>query len=107
MLNQNNRVRYQMLRAGAAAAVAFSVSVLPAQAQKTDKPEPSGPPVKVDPRNPSGNQMQPQGQTGPIHTQSGGAPASSPQGQSPPGMQAAPQGSDKTIRTEPGGAPRR
>jgi len=42
-------------------------------------------------------QLQPQGWTGPINTQSGGAPAESPQGQSPPGMQAAPEGSDKSI----------
>jgi hypothetical protein len=42
-------------------------------------------------------QLQPQGWTGPINTQSGGAPAESPQGQSPPGMQAAPQGSSKTV----------
>jgi hypothetical protein len=45
----------------------------------------------------SGDQQQPQGPTGPIHTQSGGAPAASPQGQTPPGMQAAPEGSSKTI----------
>lgn len=42
-------------------------------------------------------QLQPQGWTGPINTQSGGAPAESPQGQSPPGMQAAPDGSNKTV----------
>ena len=42
-------------------------------------------------------QQQPQGQTGPTETTSGGAPAESPQGQSPPGMQAAPEGSSKTI----------
>jgi hypothetical protein len=42
-------------------------------------------------------QLQPQGWTGPISTQSGGAPAESPQGQSPPGMQAAPEGSTKTV----------
>lgn len=42
-------------------------------------------------------QMQPQGQTGPITTTTGGAPAESPQGQTPPGMQAAPEGSSKTI----------
>lgn len=42
-------------------------------------------------------QLQPQGWTGPINTQSGGAPAESPQGQSPPGMQAAPEGSSKTV----------
>jgi hypothetical protein len=42
-------------------------------------------------------QKQPQGWTGPIDTGTGGAPASSPQGQSPPGMQAAPEGSLKTT----------
>jgi len=57
------------------------------------------------PANSSGNQMQPQGWTGPINTQSGGAPAESPQGQSPPGMQAAPQGSDKPVRADQGGVP--
>jgi len=50
--------------------------------------------------NPSGNVTQPQGNTGPINTKSGGAPAASPQGDSPPGMQAAPNGSDKTIKTD-------
>jgi hypothetical protein len=42
-------------------------------------------------------QKQAQGWTGPIDTGTGGAPASSPQGQSPPGMQAAPEGSSKTT----------
>ena len=42
-------------------------------------------------------QKQPQGWTGPTDTGTGGAPASSPQGQSPPGMQAAPEGSSKTT----------
>ncbi len=42
-------------------------------------------------------QLQPQGWTGPITTETGGAPADSPQGQSPPGMQAAPDGASKTI----------
>jgi hypothetical protein len=46
---------------------------------------------------PTQGQTQPQGPTGPLETTSGGAPASSPQGQSPPGMQAAPEGSSKTI----------
>ena len=40
---------------------------------------------------------QPQGNTGPIETRSGGAPAESPQGQTPAGLQAAPEGSSKTI----------
>jgi hypothetical protein len=43
------------------------------------------------------NQQTPQGPSGPLNTTTGGAPASSPQGQSPPGMQAAPEGSDKRI----------
>ena len=42
-------------------------------------------------------QEQPQGNTGPINTTRGGAPAESPQGQTPPGMQPAPDGSSKTI----------
>ena len=42
-------------------------------------------------------QKQPQGWTGPIETGTGGAPASSPQGQSPPAMQPAPEGSSQTT----------
>jgi hypothetical protein len=42
-------------------------------------------------------QLQPQGRTGPINTKPGGAPASSPQGETAPGMQAAPEGSSKTV----------
>ncbi|MGE3868677.1 MAG: hypothetical protein AB7F51_04085 [Pseudorhodoplanes sp.] len=45
--------------------------------------------------------MQPQGPAGPITTGSGGAPASSPQGQTPPNMQSAPEGSSKTIVDPP------
>ena len=44
---------------------------------------------------------QPQGNTGPLETKSGGARAESPQGQTPPGMQAAPEGSSKTIVDAP------
>jgi len=59
-----------------------------------DKPEyPNGRTVAPETKG----QMQPQGCTGPINTTTGGAPASSPQGQSPPGMQAAPEGSSKTT----------
>jgi len=46
-------------------------------------------------------EMQPQGWTGPTTTGVGGAPASSPQGETPPGTQAAPEGSSKTT-VEPG-----
>jgi hypothetical protein len=49
----------------------------------------------------AGGQMQPQGRTGPLDTKSGGAPASSPQGETPPGMQAAPHGSSEKIDTPP------
>jgi hypothetical protein len=50
--------------------------------------------------NPSGSVMQPQGKTGPIVTKRGGAPASSPQGETPAGMQADPKGSGKNITSE-------
>ena len=50
-----------------------------------------------------GSVMQPQGGTGPIITKSGGAPASSPQGDTPPGMQPAPKGSNKKINTDQSG----
>jgi hypothetical protein len=53
--------------------------------------------------NPSGTAIQPQEKTGPINTKAGGAPASSPQGETPAGMQAAPNGSGKTIRTDKNG----
>ena len=43
-------------------------------------------------------QAQPQGPTGPLETKSGGAPASSAQGDTPPGMQVDPTGSpEKTV----------
>jgi hypothetical protein len=50
--------------------------------------------------NPSGSVMQPHGKTGRIVTKRGGAPASSPQGETPAGMQAAPEGSGKKITSE-------
>ncbi len=43
-------------------------------------------------------QGQPQGDPGPLNTKSGGAPASSPQGETPPGMQSAPDGSSKPTK---------
>lgn len=49
------------------------------------------PPDMADKKTP------PKGAAGPMETESGGAPAESPQGQSPPGMIAAPEGSSKTI----------
>ena len=62
--------------------------------KNTDKPEyPNGRTVTPETKG----QLQPQGWTGPINTTTGGAPASSPQGQSPPGMQGAPEGSSRTT----------
>ena len=79
-------------------AAAFIVSAATmALAQST----PPTPPKSTDP---SGSVSQPQGETGPIVTKSGGAPASSPQGDTPAGMQAAPKGSSKTIQTDAKGA---
>ncbi len=61
----------------------------------------TAPPVSDPTNNPAANaaasnpaiaapaQAQPQGHSGPITTTTGGAPASSPQGDSPPGMQPA------------------
>jgi hypothetical protein len=79
---------------GFAAALLLSLSVTSAYSQS----QPAGQPTKE-----SGNQPQPQGETGPINTKSGGAPASSPQGETPPGMQSAPQGSNATVKTETSG----
>lgn len=62
----------------------------------------TAPPVSDPTNNPAANtaasspagaapaQEQPQGHSGPITTTTGGAPASSPQGDSPPGMQPTP-----------------
>ena len=81
----------------------FATSVSLAYAQQTtppasavpnkDSPHSTGRTVVPDKQG----ENQPQGPTGPINTESGGAPASSPQGETPPGMQSAPQGSSKTI----------
>jgi hypothetical protein len=71
---------------------------LPSTLAQSDKPAPSsphstGPSVSPEDKG----QQQPQGQTGPLETKSGGAPAESPQGQTPGGMQPAPDGSSKTM----------
>ena len=42
----------------------------------------------------------PQGQTGPLNTGSGGAPAESPQGETPPNMQSAPAGSSDAPKAK-------
>jgi hypothetical protein len=50
--------------------------------------------------NSSSSVTQPQGKTGPINTEAGGAPASSPQGDTPAGMQPVPKGSIKKIEND-------
>jgi hypothetical protein len=51
-------------------------------------------------------QRQPQESTGPINTGSGGAPASSPQGDTPAAMQATPQGSpEQAVQGAPSNRP--
>lgn len=52
-------------------------------------------PLNESPKSDTG-QAQPQGQTGPLTTGKGGAPAANPQGGTPPNMQVAPEGSSKT-----------
>jgi hypothetical protein len=82
----------------------FATGIAVAQTPATDSKQPADSSQSTG-RSPSdadknGGQMQPQGPTGPLNTTSGGAPASSPQGQTPPGMQSAPEGSSKTIVDE-------
>jgi hypothetical protein len=82
----------------AAICIAFGASLALAQASPPEKsagdsPHSTGRTVSPETKG----QQQPQGDTGPTHTTSGGAPAESPQGQTPPGMQSAPDGSSKTI----------
>ena len=62
-------------------------------AKPADSPHSTGRTVSPD----TEGKKQPQGDTGPLTTTTGGAPADSPQGQTPPGMQSAPDGSSKTI----------
>ena len=75
----------------------FGATTALAQAQlpnkSADSPHSTGRTVHPETKG----QQQPQGDTGPLNTTRGGAPAESPQGQTPPGMQAAPKGSSETI----------
>jgi hypothetical protein len=102
--NSKNPGRYVISLFGGLALVAVSyygVNQHPrpehvAQATPDQLPASRGPgPASIN----ADSQASPQGPTGPIETKSGGAPASSPQGDTPSGMQAAPQGSDKAIRS--------
>jgi hypothetical protein len=74
----------------------FSVAMALAQGapeQRGDSPHSTGRTVSPE----TEGKQQPQGNTGPLNTTQGGAPAASPQGQTPPGMQSAPDGSSKTV----------
>jgi hypothetical protein len=73
------------------AATALAQAQLPGQSG--DSPHSTGRTVTPETKG----QQQPQGNTGPLETTKGGAPAESPQGQTPPGMQSAPKGSSETI----------
>ena len=80
--------------------IAAPFSVASAETPSSDKPADTKSSQQSTGKTelPDKGQMQPQGPTGPITTgTSGGAPASSPQGETPPGMQSAPDGSSKTI----------
>jgi hypothetical protein len=58
------------------------------------------PPPTKDSPNPTGRTVFPEKKENqPLDTKSsGGAPASSPQGETPPGMQSAPEGSSKQVK---------
>jgi hypothetical protein len=70
---------------------AFTIGTVFAQDPPAGSSRPDPAPVPVTPANPP-DQVQPQGQTGPTNTTTGGAPPSSPQGDTPAGMQSHPQG---------------
>lgn len=78
----------------AAICLAFCTSVATAQSQ-SESPSAStdsmGRPLKPDAKGKADT-------TAPTTTGGGGAPASSPQGQTPPGMQAAPDGSSQPVK---------
>jgi hypothetical protein len=75
-----------------------SAGIAAAQAQtETKKPDKSEYNTGRTVTPETAGQDQPQGKTGPTNTTTGGAPASSPQGETPAGMQAAPEGSSKTV----------
>ena len=84
---------------GGAAAVALIAFLALGMGNRTDVSQSTATPAASssttttgsgDVRTSSGGTMQPQGRTGPLTTGSGGAPASSPQGETPPNMQANP-----------------
>jgi hypothetical protein len=89
MMDRSNEARGTGFRAAwiaaaviAAAVIAFGVTRYAAQPTTTAMTN------NAIPERPSAqSQPSPQGETGPLDTKSGGAPAASPQGDAPPGMQ--------------------
>ena len=56
------------------------------------------PPTTKDSPSTTGGTTAEKKEAQPLDTKSGGAPASSPQGETPPGMQSAPEGSSKQVK---------
>lgn len=67
----------------------------PSGADPADNPDANAAASK--PGKPAPAQPQPQGPTGPTETTTGGAPASSPQGDAPPGMQPRPDEPERGV----------
>ena len=87
-------MRFAFIAACLVCANAFATALAQADNPLANKPESStGRTRTLETKG----EKQPQGWTGPTNTGVGGAPASSPQGQTPPGMQSAPEGSSRTI----------
>jgi hypothetical protein len=87
-------MRFAFIAACLVCANASATTPAHADDPPADKPESSTGRTQIPETK---GQKQPQGWTGPTTTGVGGAPASSPQGQTPPGMQSAPEGSSKTT----------
>jgi hypothetical protein len=87
-------MRFALIVACLVCANAFATGLAQADDPPADKPESRTGRTQTPETK---GQKQPQGWTGPTNTGVGGAPASSPQGQTPPGMQPAPEGSSKTT----------
>lgn len=82
------------------AAITNTSTTPPPAASSAPAPSSASIPPSVTSQPPGSGQPSPQGPTGPLTTQSGGAPAASPQGETPPNMQSAPQGSSAPVPSE-------
>jgi hypothetical protein len=68
-----------------AGVVIVVIAVIYGLSRYSDRPATTA--MSVPDRPSAQGQPSPQGETGPVDTKSGGAPAASPQGDAPPGMQ--------------------